>query len=159
MVGAHTTRSTETVACRPMRHSFVSLLSTLVLFAACTTSAKEAKYAADDAQLEKTHAEMQQRLDSAAAQFALFEEKVRKASPDELQPRALERTSIWLGDLEAIVASDERFMAERAAAIASDDAEQPAFLARYDELMQGHASMVAEFDQIAQQLEKRMAGY
>lgn len=135
-----------------------------LLIGACTSPSRDpaaSKYAADDALLEKTHDELQHVLDSATAHFEVYAARVKNAKPDDPNPRELERTSIWLGDLEAIVASDERFMAERSAAINGDGTpeEQKALLDHYDELMQGHASMVAEFHHIADKLESRMAGY
>ncbi|MBL7952384.1 MAG: hypothetical protein JNM62_11770 [Flavobacteriales bacterium] len=143
-----------------MRTTLPLLLGAVILINACTTSAKETRYAADDALLEQSHTAMQQRLDTATAHFNAFAEKVKKAKPDDPAPRELERTSIWLGDLESIVASDERFMAERAAALSNDaTASEEAFTIRYDELMQGHDSMVAEFNAIADRLEQRIAGY
>jgi hypothetical protein len=100
-----------------MKHS-IFLFAIALFIGACSTPAtiKDPKYAADDALLEETHAEMQQRLDSATVHFAVFAERVKRAKPDDPAPRELERPSIWLGDLQSILESDVRFMAERKAA-------------------------------------------
>lgn len=144
-----------------MNHS--NFLFAVALFIeACSAPATNAdpKYATDDALLEKTHAEMQQRLDSATVHFTVFAERVKRAKPDDPAPRELERPSIWLGDLRAILESDVRFMAERKAALsgAGSPEDQKAMTERYDEYMQGHAHMVAEFHRIADKLEERTKG-
>lgn len=146
---------------RMMKHSIL-LLAAALFIGACSSPATNAdpKYAADDALLEKTHAEMRQRLDSATVHFAVFAERVKRAKPDDPAPRELERPSIWLGDLQSILESDVRFMAERKAALSGEGTpeDQQAMTARYDEFMQGHAAMVAEFNAIADKLEERAKG-
>jgi len=141
-----------------MKHS-IFLFAIALFIGACSTPAtiKDPKYAADDALLEETHAEMQQRLDSATVHFAVFAERVKRAKPDDPAPRELERPSIWLGDLQSILESDVRFMAERKAALSGEGSpeDQKAMTERYDEYMQGHAQMVLEFHRIADKLEDR----
>lgn len=143
---------------RLLKHTDLLFTAALVI-GACSTPAtnKDPKYAADDALLEKTHTEMQQRLDSATVHFTVFAERVKRAKPNDPAPRELERPSIWLGDLQAILESDARFMAERKAALSGEGTpeDQQAMTARYDEYMQGHAHMVVEFHQIADKLEER----
>lgn len=148
-----------------MFKTLVPTLALALLISACgNTPPKDTnadKYAADDAMLAKTHAELQQRLDTATVHFEAFAKRLKDTKPDDPSPRELERATIWLGDLQAMVDADEQFITQRAAAIKGegDPEELKALAEHYDQLMQGHASMVTEFNQIADKLEKRMSGY
>lgn len=141
--------------------SFAPPLLLTVLLLACGTdprSALRSRMVADVARLQKEHVPLEQRANALKARYITWEKEVTGGDSTKYV-QGLERTSVWVGDLTAIVESDAQFIAEltqAAETIPADKTEQEAFTQHYEELLEGHAHMVEQFKDIAARAEQRM---
>ena len=142
---------------------FVAFLLIFTLISACKggrDSALDDRIKADKELLQTEHAILQVRMDSLTNRYsALVADNTDDARTATHSTKDLERADMGLGNMKGILEADERFIREHAQASAeltAGTAQAKASVARYDEMMQGHARMLEEFHAIADKLEQNI---